>query len=259
MGALLRVSWLSFWALFGWADPAVYVSSLIVGPAFQIVFFTLAGRFSHSGHGPLFYVIGNAVEIAALGGVFALGLILIAERRNGTLGLSLIAPRSRLFLFAGRGIVYLLNSVVTVALGLGVGAWIFGLPLSGANLGALAVAIAAVALSTAAFGLLFAGIGLLLTDVNMVMNLAISVMLVLCGINFSINALPSPVRAISLMLPLTRGAMAARLAAGGAPWAAIWPLVGGEVLIGAVYFALGYVLFTHLEATALRKGTLDLV
>jgi hypothetical protein len=58
-------------------------------------------------------------------------------------------------------------------------------------------------------------------------------------------------------MPLTRGIQAARQVISGASLAQVAPLLTGEILIGMLYVAIGYLLFSWFEIQAKRRGTLE--
>lgn len=58
-------------------------------------------------------------------------------------------------------------------------------------------------------------------------------------------------------MPLTRGIAASRLVIEGASLQQVSPLLRGEILIGAAYLIVGYVIFRRFELLAKRKGTLE--
>jgi len=65
------------------------------------------------------------------------------------------------------------------------------------------------------------------------------------------------IRGFSYSLPLTRGIAAARQVIAGASLAEVMPLLTDEVLIGLVYFFIGYFIFRRFEVQAKRRGTLE--
>ncbi len=79
-------------------------------------------------------------------------------------------------------------------------------------------------------------------------------LLMLCGVNFPVSRLPEWLQMISLLLPMTRGVQAARLALVGAPVGQILPLLVGEILVGLVYVLAGYLVFRWFEEFARRGG-----
>ncbi|MGZ7246652.1 hypothetical protein ACXWO4_11380, partial [Streptococcus pyogenes] len=62
----LSGAWLAYIGLFRWAQPASYVASKILMPLNSILFFTFLGT-SATGVGSAdFYIIGNALQVAAI-------------------------------------------------------------------------------------------------------------------------------------------------------------------------------------------------
>ncbi|MFZ5818230.1 MAG: ABC transporter permease [Bacillota bacterium] len=253
-----RLMLLSFRALFGWLNPVIYLSSLVIGPLFQILFFAMVGRYGSPEQSTSWYAVGNAVHGCALTAVFAVGAIFNQERSAGTLGLVLITPRSRMLVFAGRALVLILHGLVTVALGFLLGWAVLGLDLSQTNWPALLLVLLLVTLTSGALGLAVSAFNLVATDVNLVLNTLVAGLLLLAGINFPPEMLPAPLRLLSGALPMTRGVAAARLAVEGVGLADLLPLIQGEALVGLSYLLLGYLLFRALEQQSRRAGTLDM-
>jgi ABC-2 type transport system permease protein len=102
---------MSYRALFYWLTPWVYVPSLLVAPIFQILLFVYIGR--NAGlESDEFYVIGNALQYAAIPCVFAMGFAISGERYQQTLGPILVSPAPRLPLFLGRAVPVMLNGAL---------------------------------------------------------------------------------------------------------------------------------------------------
>ena len=79
----------------------------------------------------------------------------------------------------------------------------------------------------------------------------------LSGVNFPVNVLPRAFQVISYALPLTRGIQAARLAMAGAGWSGVQSLFLGEILVGSIYIAVGYLMFTWFERLSLVDGQIE--
>ena len=62
---------ISFRALFSFLRPEIYIPSMLVAPIFQILLFVYIGR-SAGVQSDEFYVIGNALQYAAIPCVFAM-------------------------------------------------------------------------------------------------------------------------------------------------------------------------------------------
>ncbi len=136
-----------------------------------------------------------------------------------------------------RSIVNVLDGIVTVVFGLVLTVLLYGLDLRAANLLLLAVCIVMISLTTSGLGLLFGSLGLVMRDSIIIANVVYYSLLIVCGINFPVDRLPG-----------------AREAVAGAGIGQVAGLLGGELLVGAVYAGLGYALFRLLEGWARRGG-----
>lgn len=249
---------MSYRALFNWAAPAIYIPTMLGSPLFQILFFTYVGRYAQL-QDDAFFVVGNAVQVSAMAGIYGMAMAIGGERWQGTLSPLLASPANRLALFLGRMIPQLLNGLLVAAWGFLVG-WLltdFDPPLS--SLPALALIVVVSALACVAFGACYGAIGLRARDVFVGANILYFLMLLFCGVNIPLDELPGWLAGIGRCLPLTHGIEAAREVAGGAALGDVWDLVATEALIGAAYAAVGFVLFRFFEAEGRRRATLDIL
>jgi ABC-2 type transport system permease protein len=105
--------------------------------------------------------------------------------------------------------------------------------------------------------MLLGSIGLRAKDFFFAANLAYFLMLLFCGVNVPLDALPGWMETIGHGLPLTHGIMAAREVAAGASLADVGGLVWTELAVGAGYAAAAYLLFRVLERESRRRAVLD--
>ena len=261
--ANLRLFWqgtvLSYVALFAWLRPTTYAASKIVMPLTQMLFFTFLGSFATGPDNAHFYVIGNAVQIAAVSGIFGVTMSIGGERWAGTLVYLFGAPANRMMMFFGRAFMHIIDGAIGVVIAFLWGVLLFKLDLSQTDLPALALTIIVTTLSTCGLGLLMGCLSLLTANVMFVNNTVYFLLLIFSGANVDLNLLPSWMQAISDVLPLTRGIASARALIDGAPLSEISPLLMQELGIGLVYGLLGYFLFQWVEISAKRRGTLETV
>ena len=96
----LRVFWegalLSYVALFHWLRPSAYLASKIFMPLGQILFFTFLGTYATGRDTASFYVIGNAVQMAAVSGIYGVTMSIGGDRWEGTLPYLFGTPSNRL-------------------------------------------------------------------------------------------------------------------------------------------------------------------
>ena len=105
---------LSYRALFNWMQPVVYVPTMLGGPLFQILFFAYIGRASGV-ESDAFFVVGNAVQVAAMAGIFGVAMTIGGERWTQTLSLVLVSPANRFALFLGRALPLIVNGFILSA------------------------------------------------------------------------------------------------------------------------------------------------
>lgn len=250
-------AWLSYIALFRWTEPASYVASKIVMPLSQILFFTFLGVSATGVETADFYIVGNAMQVAAINGIYGVTMTVGRERNEGTLIYLIGSPANRLAIFMGRATFNILDGMLAVVLGFAWGVLLLGLDLSTANLPGLALTILIATASTCGLGLLMGSISLVALNVMFVNNTVYFLLLLFSGANIPIVKLPSWAQTISYMMPLTRGIQAARLLVRGALLAEVWPLLVGELTVGLVYALIGFALFSRFETQARRRGSLE--
>jgi ABC-2 type transport system permease protein len=246
----------SYRALFYWLTPWVYVPSLLVAPIFQILLFVYIGR--NAGlESDEFYVIGNALQYAAIPCVFAMGFAISGERYQRTLGSILVSPARRLPLFLGRAAPVMLNGAFVAAFSLAVGGLLLGIDVPGSALAPLALVVLVSAVSCTGLGLINGALGLRVREVAVLGNIIFGLLLIFSGANVPLGELPGWMRAISEVTPLTHGIEAARALADGAALGAVDHLVLQELLVGAGYGLVGYALIRFFEWQSRLHATLE--
>ncbi len=247
---------ISFRALFSFLRPEIYVPSMLVAPIFQILLFVYIGR-SAGLESDEFYVIGNAIQYAAIPCLFAMTFTIGGERFQHTLGYLLVTPAPRLPLFLGRALPVVVNGFLVGCFALAVGGLIVGVELPASAVAPIALTMFVSAFSCTGFGLLGAGIGLLVREQAVLANVLFGLLLVFTGANVPIETLPGWMQAVSNVLPFTHGIEAARRLADGASLDDVSGLLATELLIGVVYAALGYGAIRGAEWLSRRYATLD--
>jgi ABC-2 type transport system permease protein len=257
----LRLFWqgavLSYVALFHWMRPIQYVASKIIMPLAQMFFFVFLGTYGSGPGHAAFYIIGNAMQITAVNGIFGVTMSIGGEREAGTLPYLFGTPANRLVTFFGRAFMNILDGMLAVIIAFTWGVILLGLDLSHTSLPALMLAILITTVSTCGLGLLLGCLSLITVNVMFVNNTVYFLLLIFSGANVPIAELPHWMQVISSALPLTRGIAAARLLISGAPVNQALALLWGELGIGLMYAIIGYFLFAWFEVQAKRQGTLE--
>jgi ABC-2 type transport system permease protein len=250
--------YIAYRALFNWMRPSYYIPTMLGAPLFQILFFAYIGRYTGL-EDDAFFVVGNAVQLSAMAGIYGMAMTIGGERWTQTLSPLLATPANRLALFLGRALPLIANGIVTSAFSFAVGWWLLDFSLAAAELPALAVVVAVSATACTCFGLTIGAIGLRARDVFFLANLAVFLLLLMCGANFPLDTLPGWLETIARGVPLTHGILAAREVAAGASLGEVRGLVATEAAIGSVYAVLAYALLRLFEADGRRRATLETI
>lgn len=253
----LQGALLSYVALFRWLRPTTYMASKVVMPLNQILFFTLLGIYAQGRESASFFVIGNAMQVTAISGIYGVTMSIGTDRWEGTLSYLFGTPANRLFLFLGRAFFHILDGMLGVVMGLAWGVLLLGLDLSKTHPAALGLTILITTISTAGLGLIMGCLSLITRNVFFVNNTVYFLLLLFSGANIPIEALPSVLGSFSQVLPLTRGIAAARMIISGGDLVAVQGLLAAEFGLGLIYTALGYGLFFWFEKQAKARGTLE--
>jgi ABC-2 type transport system permease protein len=257
----LRIFWqsavLSYIALFRWLTPQTYLASKVAMPLWQMLFFTFIGTYGSGASNASFFVIGNAIQITAVSGIFGVTMSVGGDRQEGTLVYLFGTPANRLTMFVGRALIHIVDGVIGVAIALTWGVVLLGLDLSHTDFPALLLTILITTFSTAGLGLLLGCMSLITLNVMFINNSVYFLLLVFSGANVPVAILPAWMQIISQALPLTRGIAAARILIAGGRLADVASLLGGELLLGVIYITLGYLMFRWFEIQAKRRGTLE--
>ncbi len=248
---------LSYIALFRWLRPMQYLASKIVMPLAQILFFSVLGLYARGPDSVSYFVIGNAMQLTAVNGIYGVTMSIGGDRWEGTLAYLFGTPANRMAMFLGRAFFHLIDGVFGVVLAFVWGVLIFGLDLTQADPLGLGLAILVSTFSTASLGLLMGCLSLVTLNVMFINNTVYFLLLVFSGANVPVATLPGWMQGISWALPLTRGIAAVRRIIDGGPLGEVLPLLAGEVIVGVVYALLGYTLFRWFELQAKRRGTLE--
>jgi ABC-2 type transport system permease protein len=246
----------SYRALFNWIRPITYATTMLGSPLFQILFFAYLGRFTGL-RDDTYFVVGNAVQVSAMSGIYAMTLTIANERQFGTLSPLLATPASRPALFLGRALPVIANGLLVSVFGFAVGVTLLDFDMSRDQVPALAAVLVVTVSACAGFGMLIGSIGLRARDVFFASNLVYFLMLLVCGVNIPPEQLPGWLEAVGRAMPLTHGIEAAREVVAGASLGDVAGLVWTEAGIGAAYAAVAFALFRLFEVEGRRSAALE--
>jgi len=254
----LRQSTMSFKALFGWLDPLYYILLQILSPILKVIFFALLAKFVYKTNDITPWVIGSSFLLCTSNAVFGIGNTLTNERFNGTLKLVIASPANKFLVFIGRAAMHIVDSVITVTIGLLVGFFFFGLRIPLNNLFLFYFTIFISMFSAMGIGLFIGSLGLITRDIHILLNTAENVLMILSGALFPISRLPLFLQYVSPVIPISHGIKAARLLTDTYNLNEVLRLISTEFIIGSIYILLGYILLIIIERKAREHATLDL-
>ncbi|MDT1958996.1 ABC transporter permease [Carnobacterium divergens] len=245
---MIRISYYSFKSMFLFLSPLAYLTVLILSPLFSLVFFTLIAKDAFGSNADLrVNIIGNAIILCYVSCFFNIGNMWIEERNFGTLKLAISSTMSIFTMIIAKGVLFIVNGLITVFFGLFVGKLLFGLNVE-ITLGLIAGILLGV-LSVAAMGCFVGAIGLLTRDANLILNIWNMIFMALCGINFPTSRLPIFFQNISNFLPLKHSMNA------------ITQLLQGnndisEMLLFEAGICLMYIILTYISLKIFEKISL---
>jgi ABC-2 type transport system permease protein len=246
----------SYRALFAFLSPWIFVPCFLLAPLFQILLFAYIGR-ATSVESDAFYVVGNALQYAAIPCLFAMSQTIGGERFQQTLSAVLVTPARRAPLFLGRSLPVILNGTFVAGFSLAAGGALLGVHVPAPALPPLALVVLVSSFSCTGLGFLIAAVGLRVVELAVLSNVVFGVLLVFTGANVPLDRLPGWMSVVSQGLPFTHGIEAARRLVAGAGLTDVAPLVAAEAVVGLVWGVLGYRTLRFMEAQSRRHATLE--
>lgn len=234
--------------LFGW-----YVRVLA-----QVTFFALIGRLLESEEQVRYLLVGNAVMLAAMQGLWAVNMV-AWERATGTLPLLVATPSNPATVFVGRGAYLVADGTVSALGALVVAAALFGMPLPWPRVLLVVPLVLVVAIAAYGLGTFLGGVALRHRAVHgLVVNLAVVTLMAICGVNVPLDVYPDAVRRVAEVLPLTHGLQAVRGVVDGGPASAVAREAALEVAVAVVWLAAAFATFARMARRGRQDGSLDL-
>jgi ABC-2 type transport system permease protein len=257
--------WRTFWtnAIFaprtslGFMRVDFVLGTIFVIPLTQMVFFAFVVQLANGSSSSIaFTAIGNAVATVTYSSVFSVCQTTDSEKVQGTMEHLLVSPANRFALYIGRGLIPILISLATVAVGLTYAVLFFGVRIPLAEVPGVAVSVVLTAFAMVGFGLLLGGVALYLRTSIILGNIFLFVGLLLSGVNFPLSQLPLPLQWTGYCLPLTWGLIAIRASISGEPLGSLTVLWGAVGLAAAVTFGCAIGLWEVFERRALATGSI---
>jgi ABC-2 type transport system permease protein len=223
----------------------------------QVSFFALIGKLLQSDVQTQFFLVGNAIVVAAQAALFAMNMT-TAERGNGTLSLLLASPSNPVVVFAARGVYIMADGVFSALLGLFILGPAFGLHFPFPRVLLVIPLTLLVGLCAYSFSTFLAGVIIKHRETTgLIVNSTYVTLMALCGVNVPVSFYPSWLEWISRCLPLTNGLEAIRDVIKGGAWSSVAAHAGAELLVLAVWLALALATFGLFMRAGQRDGSLE--
>ena len=203
-------------------------------------------------------LIGGVIW-AYLGIIFEILTETVAwERWEGTIEYTFMAPLSRPVHLLGMGLFAVAYGVARAGLLFGVIAFFFNLEMPNADFVAALVVLAVASISFIGIGMMTAVLPLISPEKGSQLGfIAQGMLLVVSGVYYSVDVLPSAMQWLSTLSPATYALDGIRDAilegaSVGALWDELWPLI----VIGVISIPLGLAVFRRGERYAKQHGKL---
>ena len=230
-------------------DLRTWLGGYVVRLAFQVVFFTMVGRFVGGQELVHFLLVGNILAIIAMQGV-ANSQTVLHERIGGTLMLLTASPTDGLAAILARNAIRIVLSLVSSILVLVTLMLAFRM---------LPPILLVVAVSCYCYGCFMAALVYrfewLQSAASNVSYLAVTV---LAGVNVPTDYWPRPVQLVSDILPVTHGLRAVRALTGQVPMALPAVQVLLELLVGVGWLVAAMFLLRRWIEADRAAGRIDL-
>ncbi|RLF99583.1 hypothetical protein DRN58_04930 [Thermococci archaeon] len=250
----------SYKALFTWLNPRDYVAIKIIMPLFQISFFALVSQFAGGREAMKYAVIGNAIQLVAINDIYGVSMTIGREKMFGTLPFILASPANRFSIFMGHSFVHIFDGILNSLFGLTIAWGVFRVHILKSQIAILILILFVTSFGLSGLGMIIGSLSLYTRGVRPLMNTVYMLLLLLSGVNIPISALPSCIRSISIILPLTHGIKAARgVISGDTTLLDISFEIFLTGIIGVFFLIIGYYCFLLFEKKAYKEGTFEYI
>ncbi len=263
MRANLRLFWSG--ARASWASylveltPTIFFGMRIPRIVLQSLFFVFLAKAAGGDQLARFALIGNSVQIAVFMVMLSMETVIEAEKWNDTFLYLIAAPSSWFPNMLGKSVSFYGDALIASTASFAALIPLLGIHISFVDLMRAVPIILVIFLSASALGWFIGAFSLPIRWGFMIANWLAYGMVILCGINFPVSALPPAVQTAGSLLPVTHGLLAARAVIDGANYASVWPLVAKEGLVALVYAAAAWLTFGYRMRVTRQRGSFEQV
>lgn len=254
MSHAFRAGLADYRAIFTWKS---WLSGWLVRVIAQVAFFALIGERLGDDQKTFYLLVGNAIMIATLGGVFSLNMT-TAERWAGTLPLLVASPSNPVVVFSARGAYLAVDSALSALAALFIAGPMFSMDLPWPRVLAVVPLTALIALAAYCLGTFLAGIVFRFRSVNSLVVVTTHVVLMAaCGVNVPLGYYPEALEWFARCLPLTNGLLGIREVFGAADPGTILVDASLEAAVAVGWMTAALATFNRLASRGRRDGSLD--
>lgn len=239
--------------------PVILFGATIPRVLFQALFFTLLAQSAGGEELGRFALIGNAMHTAAFMNIIFITAVIQSEKWNGTLPFIMAAPTSWLPSMLGRSVAEYTHAIFNSLLILFVFVPFLAPEISLLNLTRAMPIFLLTLASVSTLGWLVGAISLPVRWGAIIANVVGYTMMLVCGVNFPLEALPTSVQFVAQLIPMTNGVLAIREVIEGASYISVLTLMGKELLIGFVFGVIAWQTFQYRLRVTRETGAFELL
>ncbi|MHA2365610.1 MAG: ABC transporter permease [Candidatus Hodarchaeales archaeon] len=249
---------LFFWAIMPvmWVTPLIFQGLAFVGGTSSDNFAQLTGSADFLS----FLVVGSVLFMFVSSAVWGAGNAIRWEQESGTLEVLWATPASRVDILIGTSISETIWASINVLIQFSIISLFLQIQFQwqGALISIIVLSITIVGLY--GFGILMAGVIIVFKEPGTLTEMVEVGMFLITPVRYSLQALPSWVRMISLMIPFTLGLSVIRKLI--SPEIILYPVIEpiffvvGLIILDVLLWLTGIILFTRMENHTRKKGSL---
>lgn len=237
--------------------PFSFICDKTINAFFKILFFSLVVSYSYGNEDSVQYIVANIFLVSATTCFFGAGVTIVRERMYGTLQFIELSTISNIKVMLSKSTYHVLDGILSFVINAIFILLIFDFNFTPVQWIYLTVNCIVLALSSCAFGLALGAIGLVFRDVNFIFNLAIYIVTLLSGANFSIEAFPNFIQVLCKFIPAAHSIKGIKSILYGNTGDWIYQLLS-EFSLVFIYLIIAFALYKVFSRIAVRKGTLEL-